>query len=129
VSPPRLLVVDDESMICDLVREVALPLGFEVLTCTDPMEVAALHDDFAPTHILLDVVMPGLDGVELVQWLAKRRSEARVTIMTGYNPHYATFASRIGRDIGLGRVDCLDKPFAIAKLREHLRAQILDVAG
>ncbi len=118
----HLLVVDDEADICELVRNVAEPLGFEVRVCTDPMDFERHHDDFAPTDIVLDVVMPERDGIDILGWLAKRESAARITVMTGYNPRYAEFAANFANGVGIGGVRSLVKPVSIKTLRTHLTA-------
>ena len=47
------------------------------------------YENFKPTTIVLDMIMPGIDGNELVLWLADKACAARLIIMTGYTPDYA----------------------------------------
>jgi FixJ family two-component response regulator len=59
------------------------------------------YDSFRPTTIILDMIMPGMDGNELVLWLAQQKCTARLIIITGYTPDYAERQS-LGYK-GLGR--------------------------
>jgi DNA-binding response OmpR family regulator len=114
--------MDDEPDIGNLVRDVAEPMGFEVLACTDPRSFAQNVNDFAPTDILLDIVMPDVDGIELIRWLATQGTTARITAMTGVNTRYAELAGSIASSLGLGTVRTLAKPASIKELRRHLAA-------
>jgi CheY-like chemotaxis protein len=120
VTERRLLVVDDEQVICDLVRDVAKPMGFTVRTTTLAMDFQRLYREFQPTDIVLDVVMPEVDGIELVRWLAAEGTRARLTVMTGYNPKYLEFASLVARGAGSLKLNTLTKPVHVARLREAL---------
>ncbi len=116
----RLLVVDDEPDFGEFVREVAEDLGYEVRVTTRGNDFKLLYEAFNPTVILLDIVMPEIDGTELVFWLAERHCTAEIIVATGYNPSYVAVASAIGQGKGLGSVTTLTKPIPIAKLRAAL---------
>ena len=67
------------------------------------MRFIEAYDSFEPTTIVLDMIMPGMDGNELVLWLAKERCTARVIIITGYTPDYATHAKILAESEDSGR--------------------------
>ncbi len=79
-----------------------------------------VYHAFDPTVIVLDVVMAEVDGMELVQWLAERRSEVHLIVVTGYNPKYSELARKLGEARGLRSVTNLAKPVALSKLRAAL---------
>ena len=116
----RLLVVDDEPRFRDYVVTVAGKLGFEVESAGDGHEFKLLCEVFEPDVAVIDVVMPGVDGVELVQWLAERGSDLHLIIVTGFAPNYATLAKKLGEAKGLRSVVTLTKPVRIAALRGAL---------
>ena len=116
----RLLVVDDEPGFRELVRNVAVELGFAVEETSDAAAFKRVHDAFDPTVVVVDIVMPDVDGTELVRWLAERRSTARVVVVTGYDPKYAELASKLGDALGLRSSLSLTKPVALADLRAAL---------
>jgi DNA-binding response OmpR family regulator len=89
MSERRLLVVDDEPDFAEFVSNTATDLGYQAKVCTRSTDFRRLHAEFAPTHIVIDVVMPDVDGIEIMQWLADQGSTAKVIVTTGYNPQYA----------------------------------------
>ncbi len=116
----RLLVVDDEPEFGEFVRKVAAGSGFEVEVTSDAAAFKKVYDAFDPTVIVLDIVMPEVDGMELVQWLAGRKSSVHLVVVTGYNPKYSELARKIGEAKGLRSVTNLAKPVALAELRAAL---------
>ena len=71
MSEKRLLVCDDEPAVGRFVENVAESLGYDVRITTSGKKLMEVYDDFRPTTILLDMVMPGVDGNEVIAWLAK----------------------------------------------------------
>ena len=114
----RLLVVDDEPEFGEFVRKVAAGSGFEVEVTSNAAAFKKVYDAFDPTVIVLDVVMPEVDGMELVQWLAKRKSTVHLVVVTGYN--HSELAWKLGEVQGLRSVTNLAKPVALAELRAAL---------
>lgn len=116
----RLLIMDDEAEIRDLVREVAEAAGYEVREVGTEREFKQQLIEFQPDVIVLDVVMPDIDGITLVRYLAEKRSQARVIIISGYGKDYVANARRIGTSYGLTDIQGLIKPFPLAALRSAL---------
>lgn len=117
----RLLVVDDEADLTKLIARVATTLGYEVETTTHGHDFQAAVLRMDPSVIMLDIFMPDIDGIELIQWLAERESPARIIVMTGFNPLYANIAEGIGSARMLSRIATLLKPFSISDLTAVLR--------
>jgi CheY-like chemotaxis protein len=122
VAAGRLLICDDEERFGRFVQRVAMDLDFEVQVTSSADEFIAIYDDFEPTVIVLDMIMPDMDGNELILWLAQRRSPADLIICTGYNPDYATNAKILAEFKGLKSVTTLRKPVSVAVLRQALQA-------
>jgi CheY-like chemotaxis protein len=118
----RLLVCDDEVAVWRFVQNVAAPLGYDVRITTSGEELIRIYNDFRPTIILLDMVMPDMDGNEVIMWLANRGCSARLIIMTGYHPDYAGHAKILANYKGLGPVMTMDKPFGVEELALALDA-------
>ncbi len=116
----RLLVVDDEPGFRDFVGRVAVKLGFDVECAADGRAFKSLYEVYDPDVAVIDVVMSGIDGIELVQWLAERDATLDLVIVTGFAPDYATFAKKLGKAKGLGSVSLLTKPVRMAALQEAL---------
>ncbi len=119
----RLLVVDDEAAIRKFVRNVAEPLGWTVLEAANGEMMVNLFNSFMPDLVLLDIVMPEMDGVEVVQWLGEHNCLARIVTMTGYDPSYTQGAAAIGEVYGIKIFRALKKPIPVAELRAILEAE------
>jgi DNA-binding response OmpR family regulator len=116
----RLLVIDDEAAFGAFVSHVALGMGFEVQVTTRAPEFQKTYAWFKPTHLVLDMVMPDADGIELVRWLVAEGCVARIFIVTGHHPRYAEAAKLIGEVQGLPPIVTLVKPVPLARLRAAL---------
>jgi DNA-binding response OmpR family regulator len=90
----RLLIVDDEPAFGEFVRQIALDLGYEVTVTTHGREFQKRYVETQPTLILLDMVIPDLDGNELLLWLIQQGYAADLIITTGFSPEYAQDAKR-----------------------------------
>ncbi len=122
----HLLVVDDEPRFCDFVKNVAVKLDFDVDCARDGHEFMTLCEAHDPDVVVLDIVMSGIDGVELVQWLAERGKQLHVVIVTGFTPNYATLAKKLGEAKGLLSVTTLTKPVRMAALQDAIRNNEVD---
>ena len=116
MTPPRVLVVDDEAPIVDLVRGYLEREGMEVMSAADgPTALEAIRQR-APDVVVLDVMLPGLDGFEVLR-RARTMTDAYVIMLTAR-------AEEIDRIVGLsvGADDYLVKPFSPRELAARVRA-------
>ena len=117
----RLLVVDDEASICDFVRQVAEGMGFTVVTAVTHDQFQSAYAEFQPTAVLLDLVMPDVDGIALLGILADANCQAKIMIMSGYHPELLKSGFRLGDGYRLDVKGTLRKPFGSAELRQALQ--------
>lgn len=120
MATKRLLVLDDEPDFGAFVRRVAEGLGFEVTVLDRATEFRSSYQTVQPDIVVLDIVMPQIDGIELVSWLAEIDSRARVILVSGYNPHYADAAEVLAKSKGRFPVTSLLKPVSLDKLEAAL---------
>ena len=108
----KILVVDDEAEIRNLIREILEDEGFEVATAENGAGARALLEQFRPMLVLLDIWMPDVDGITLLkEWHESGRLSNPVIMMSGHgNIGTAVEATR------LGAYDYLEKPLSMAKL-------------
>jgi DNA-binding response OmpR family regulator len=116
----RLLVIDDEQSICEFVRRVAESEGFEVVTAVTHEQFNVAYDSFRPSAILLDLMMPHVDGVALLEKLAEKHCTAQLMIMSGYHPELLNSSRRLGSNYALDVRGTLRKPFGVAELKNAL---------
>ncbi len=119
----RILVVDDEPSIAELLTMALRYEGFEVEAAADGAEALQRFDGFRPHLIVLDVMMPGLDGFAVAKRLAERRSSVPIVFLTARD----TTEDKV-RGLSLGGDDYMTKPFSVEELVARIRA-ILRRAG
>ena len=81
-TPAKLLVVDDEPNIRELLSASLRFAGFDVTTAEDGWRALDVADDLRPDLIVLDVMMPGLDGFSVLRQLRERRRHVPVIFLT-----------------------------------------------
>src|SRR5437879_13575769 len=94
---PRLLVVDDEADFARFVHEFADRSGFDVATAENGEVARERFREFSPDIILLDVVMPHVDGIEFIDWLGAEGVNVRLIVVTGLNPKYGQLVDNLAQ--------------------------------
>lgn len=112
----RLLVVDDEPQMCELVAELAGGQGFLVAQATNHADFERVRHEFRPTIIVMDLAMPDGDGIELLRLLSAEHSKVAIILMSGFDKKVLSTARQIGQDQGLDMIGVLQKPIMIAEL-------------
>ena len=114
----RILVVDDEPDAIELMRFNLKASGYEVLTAEDGEEALAKARKFSPDMILLDVMLPEIDGLEVCKILRRDPATASLPIIM-----LTAKASEIDRVLGLefGADDYVTKPFSPRELMLRVR--------
>lgn len=120
MAAKRLLIVDDEPRFAAFVGRVACRLGYAVEVTIHGSEFQAAYLREPPDTIVLDMVMPDIDGNELILWLVEQGCRADIIIITGYHPDYAVNARLLAEMKGLRSVLTLSKPVSVPRLREAL---------
>lgn len=117
----RLLILDDDPLVGEMVRMMATSIGADSAYCRTADEFFTQVSAWAPSHILLDLVMPGVDGVEVIQRLAEMGCDATLIIVSGVDSRVLDAAQRSARQHCLPLAGALSKPFsrgALATLLE-----------
>jgi len=113
----RLLVVDDEPNIVDLLATSLRFAGFEVATARNGSEALRLAPEFRPDLLVLDVMMPGIDGFSVVRRLRQDGMIAPVVFLTAKD---STEDKVTG--LTLGGDDYVTKPFSLEEVVARIRA-------
>src|SRR5512141_1135738 len=114
----KILVVDDEPSIINLVTAYLKPEGYEVYTATDGNAGLKAARAFKPDLIILDLMLPGIDGIELLSRL-RRESDVYVIMLTART-------EETDKVIGLsmGADDYMTKPFSPRELVARVKAAL-----
>jgi DNA-binding response OmpR family regulator len=122
-TQPLVLVADDEPRITKLVSLALGEEGFRVVTANSGEEALARAEEVRPDIVLLDIVMPDLDGIEVMRQLRERRPVA-VILLTAKGS-----TSDKAKGLDLGADDYIAKPFHPDELAARVRAVLRRVTG
>lgn len=120
-SPQRVLVVDDDVTVARVVRLNLTAEGFQVQIATSGAEALALIAALQPQCVLLDVMMPEMDGLEVLRRLKANKATAGIPIImltAKAEPDDRQAAFRSGAD------GYVTKPFDVYELSAHVRAAV-----
>lgn len=120
----RVLVVDDEPRIASFVSRALSAEGFDVDSAADGIEGFSLASTGRYELVILDLLLPGLDGVAVLEELIQARPEQRVLVLSALSD----VDNRV-RCLELGASDYLPKPFAVAELVARVRARLRQPAS
>jgi len=115
----RVLVVDDEPRVGAMLRDILVELGYVVELADRGAEALQLVPVFEPDVVLLDLLMPEMSGVEVLEHLRRDRPTLRVVIMSGNEDVEVARAT-----LQNGAFDYLVKPFDIDMLARVVAAAV-----
>lgn len=114
----RILIVDDEEPLRRFIGRNLAARGYEVLTAQDGWEALRLFEQSAPDLIILDILMPGLSGLEVLKRI-RQVSLVPILVLTALDQE----ADKITA-LDLGADDYLTKPFGVGELLARVRAAL-----
>jgi DNA-binding response OmpR family regulator len=115
---PRILIADDDDGLRHLLRLILCREGFEVIEAVDGTEALARAYDSDPSLVLLDVMMPGVDGFDVCRQLRSDQRTHRLPIV------FVTAIDDIkqrNEALKLGADDCIKKPIGPRELVNRIR--------
>lgn len=114
---PKILLVDDETELLDSLEPLLRRNGFQVLSARDGADALRKVESFEPDLIILDIIMPGMDGREVLRQLRKQGNWVHILMLT-----QVTGADERAAALNEGADDYLDKPFSTAELVARIKA-------
>lgn len=122
MEQPRLLLIDDEPALADFIANAAAECGYSAQVATHYLQFREEFLENRPNMVALDLGMPGMDGVELLRFLAEENYTAPVLIISGFDRRVLESAFRLGLALGLNMVGPLEKPVRLEVLEKLLNA-------
>jgi DNA-binding response OmpR family regulator len=110
MTQPRLLLIDDEPALAEFLATAAEESGFAPVITDADEAFRAQFLEKRPEMVALDLGMPGMDGVELIRFLADQKYDAPVLIVSGFDRRVLESAFRLGEALGLNMVGPVEKP-------------------
>lgn len=124
VGVARILVIDDEPKIVSFVSRALAADGFAVDSACDGTRGLALAVSQRYELVVLDLLLPGIDGVGVLRKLIRRQSGQQVLVLSAISDVEAKV-----RCLDLGAADYLTKPFSLAELLARVRSRVRDRAS
>lgn len=112
----KILVVDDDKNICEVIKMYLENSGYNVKVANDGREAQEAFTSYKPDLVLLDVMLPYLDGIDVLKWI-RRDSETPVIMITAKGE---TFDKVLGLELGAD--DYIVKPFEPKELMARVKA-------
>ena len=122
-EPVRILVVDDDPQALLYVRDALTAAGYAALVTAGHRELSRVIQDEKPHLVLLDLMLPGTDGIKLMEDVAEL-ADLPVIFISAYGRD-----ETIARALGAGAVDYIVKPFSPTELTARIRAALRRHAG
>ena len=116
--PTRVLIVEDDPNIVDLIRSNLAVRGFDTFVSTDGSKALAMLDTEQPDMVLLDLMLPEVDGFELCRQIRERSSVAIIVVSARGGERDKVTALNMGAD------DYMTKPFGIEELLARILATL-----
>jgi two-component system KDP operon response regulator KdpE len=114
----RVLLVEDDPNIVDLIRSNLTVRGFDMMVSTDGIRALQLLESGRPDVVLLDLMLPGVDGMELCRQIRERSSVGIIVVSARRGERDKVSALHVGAD------DYMTKPFSIEELLARITATL-----
>jgi two-component system, OmpR family, KDP operon response regulator KdpE len=114
----KVLLVEDDPNIVDLIRSNLAVRGFDMTVSTDGLRALALLESGQPDVVLLDLMLPGIDGMELCRAIRERSSVGIIVVSARRGERDKISALNVGAD------DYMTKPFSIEELLARITATL-----
>ncbi|MGY0373624.1 response regulator [Clostridium sp. JNZ J1-5] len=112
----KILIVDDDVNICEVIKMYLENSGYSTRTCYDGKSVQEVFLDYKPDLVLLDIMLPHIDGVDVLKWI-RREYETPVIMLTAKGE---TFDKVLALELGAD--DYIVKPFEPKELIARIKA-------
>ena len=119
----KILIVDDEVEICDFLKEFFIDRHYDVVTASSGAEALRLVAKENPQVLLLDIKMPGVDGLQVLKEVKARFPKLKVIMVTAVET-----ADKIDEALKLGADNYITKPLSLEYLERDVKEKILNLS-
>lgn len=120
----RILVVDDEPEVCNMLKKFLTKKGYEVFTALNGEEALSVVKKERPHIVLLDIIIPKMDGIECLNQIRKIDKEVGVIMIT------AVKQEEVGKQaLKLGAFDYITKPLSLQYLEDCLMVKLFQMTA
>jgi CheY-like chemotaxis protein len=113
MSKAKILVVDDDASSLELIEAMLVPNGYEIITANDGSKAVAIIIEKKPDLILLDIMMPGLDGYSTLTKIKENKTISKIPVVM-----LTAMGFQLNKELALrfGAVGYITKPVELAEL-------------
>lgn len=115
----KILIVEDNEIFLELLNEFLIDNGYDVACSINGEDAQNKFIEFKPDLVVTDIVMPDVDGIELLLGLRKINPDIQVIVMSGGNRGHADTYLQMADKLGANVV--LSKPFQLSELLEQVK--------
>ncbi len=113
----KILVVDDEPTICSMMKVFLTQIGYQVKTVNSGEDAIATFDEDPPDMVLLDISMPGMRGIDVLQQMKTQKANCGVIMLSAYGDDQT-----IQEALDMGAYCYIQKPMELTDLKKQLEA-------
>jgi len=117
---PRLMVIDDDAGIAKVMGLAATQIGMKFLTVDDPVEAIERYTEYRPDIVVLDMIMPGKDGIDVLRDILRTGIPSKIVLTSGFGETYLRLARGLAAFYGAAEPVLLPKPFRRQELIDVL---------
>ncbi|RUO38971.1 hypothetical protein CWE22_11130 [Pseudidiomarina aestuarii] len=118
----RILIVDDDKAISESLQSLLESHDYQVQTLASTVDFSATLDSFKPDLLVLDLMLPGADGVTVLAQLHEDAPNCRLILVSGASDRVLATAASAAQERGIQVLGALTKPFRMAQLLELIHA-------
>ncbi len=122
--PNKILIIDDEAEICKMVTEFLFDAGYAASYALNGPDGLAMIKRDLPSLVLLDIGMPGMDGIEVMRLIREQFPAMPVVVLTGHRD-----TETVKKMVGLGVSEYLTKPINLETLLNQFVRDIIGSPG
>ncbi len=115
----KLLIVDDEKEICEFLKAFFEERNFEVYTANSGVSAIKYIQELTPQLVLLDIHMPGMDGINALKWIKEKYPKVKVIMVTALETR-----EKIEEAMRLGADNYITKPLSLEYLEKDVQEKI-----
>lgn len=120
MNSPNILLVDDDEHFAAMAQKALISFGYAVVHARNGREALAIYDPGLVQLVLTDLIMPDMEGVELILALHKAHPAVKIIAMSGGGRNQPATYLAIAKQVGAAKV--LAKPFPLEELRRTVSA-------
>jgi EAL domain-containing protein (putative c-di-GMP-specific phosphodiesterase class I) len=124
-----VLAVDDETDFLELIQQIGEGVGCDVITAHSAQEFRDQLSRRQPSLILLDLQMPGMDGIEALRYIARQGIRSGILLASGMDQRVLASARQLGDSLGLRMLGALQKPAMLEEIESLLTRYLEPGAG